>query len=58
MIDRHGHRFEMFTLVSETHEHVDLVLGIKDIFEIEGLINLTETCTSFLNRSIQFFSKQ
>ena len=29
IIDVHGHRFEIYTLVSETHENVDLVLGIK-----------------------------
>ena len=27
------HRFEIFTLVSEIHENVDLVLGIKNLFE-------------------------
>ena len=25
----HGHRFEIYTLVSEIHENVDLVLGIR-----------------------------
>ena len=39
VIDIHGHRFEIFTLVSEIHENVDLVLGIKNIFELEGIIN-------------------
>ena len=29
IIDIHGHRFEIFTLVSEIHENVDVVLGIK-----------------------------
>ena len=28
IIDVHGHRFEIYTLVSEIHENVDLVLGI------------------------------
>ena len=29
-----------FTLwVSEIHENVDLVLGIKNVFELEGVIN-------------------
>ena len=32
------HRFEIFTLVSEIHENVDLVLGIKNLFELEGVI--------------------
>ena len=32
IIDIHRHRFEIFTLVSEIHESVDLVLGIKNVF--------------------------
>ena len=39
MIDIHGHRFEIFTLLSEIHDKVDLVFGIKTIFELEGIIN-------------------
>ena len=39
VIDLHGHRFEIFTLISEIHENVDLVLGIKNIFELEDIIN-------------------
>ena len=35
----HGHRFEVYTLVSEILENIDLVLGIKDIFELEGVIS-------------------
>ena len=35
----HGHRFKTYTLVSEIHENVDLVLGIKIVFELEGVIN-------------------
>ena len=33
IVDIHGHRFEIYTLVSEIHENVDLVLGIKNVFE-------------------------
>ena len=29
IIEIHGHRFEIYMLVSEIHENVDLVLGIK-----------------------------
>ena len=29
IIEVHGHRFEIYTLVSKIHENVDLVLGIK-----------------------------
>ena len=39
VIDIHVHRLEIFTLVSEIHEHVDLVFGIKNIFELDGIIN-------------------
>ena len=53
--DIHGHRFEIFTLVSEIHDNVDLVMGMKNIFELEGVIDLRESCFSFLSRSIPFF---
>ena len=39
IVDIHGHKFEIYTLVSEIHENVDLVLGIKDVFELEGVMN-------------------
>ena len=39
IMEVHGHRFEIYTLVSEIHENVDLVLGIKNMFELEGVIN-------------------
>ena len=58
VIDIHSHRFEIFMLVSEIHKNVDLVLGIKNIFELEGIINSWESCFSFLNRYIPFFPKE
>ena len=39
IIDVHGHKFEIYTLVSEIHKNVDLGLGIKSVFELEGVIN-------------------
>ena len=39
IIDILGHRFEIYTLASEIHENVDIVLGIKNVFELEGVIN-------------------
>ena len=38
VVDIHGHRFEIYTLVSDIHENVDLVLGIKNVFKLEGII--------------------
>ena len=35
-----NHRFEIFTLVSEIHENVNLVIGIKNLFELEGIMDL------------------
>ena len=52
------HKFEVFILVSEIHENMDLVLGIKNLFELEGMIDSRDSCLSFLNRSIPFFAKE
>ena len=43
---------------SEIHGNVDLVLGIKTLFELEGVIDSQNSCFSFLNRSIPFFPKE
>ena len=39
VVNIEGHIFKIYTLVSEIHENVDLVLGIKNMFELEGVIN-------------------
>ena len=57
IIDVHGHRFEIYTLVSEIHENVDLVLGIKNVFEL-GVINSRDCCFKFLNRSVPVFPEK
>ena len=48
IVDIHGHRFKIYALVSEIHENVDLVLGIKNIFELEGVINSRDCLSRFL----------
>ena len=58
IVDIHGHRFEVYTLISEIHENIDLVLGIKNVFELEGVINSWDCCFSFLNRSVPIFLKE
>ena len=35
-----GHRFEICMLVSEIYDNIDLVLGIKNVFKLEGIYNL------------------
>ena len=52
------HRFKIFTLVSEIYENIDLVMGIKNLFELEGVIDSQDSCMSFLNRSIPYFPKE
>ena len=58
IIDVHRHRFKIYTLVSEIHENVDLVLGIKDVFKLEGVINSLDCYFKFLNRSLPIFPKK
>ena len=58
IIDVHRHRFEIYTLVSEIHENVDLVLGIKNVFKLEDAINSRDCCFKFLNRSMPIFPEK
>ena len=58
IIEIAGHRFKIYTLVSKIHENIDLVLGIKNVFELEGVFISWECCFSFLNRSLPIFPKE
>ena len=53
-----SHRLEVFTLVSEIFDNVDMVLGIKNLFELEGVIDSHESCFRFLSRSIHIFPRE
>ena len=55
IINIHRHRFEIFTLVSKIHDNVELVMGMKNICKLEGIVDLRDSCFSFLSRSIPFF---
>ena len=57
-VDIHGHRFEIYTLVSEIHKNVYLVLGIKNVFKLEGVINSRDCCFKFLNRSVTIYPEK
>ena len=39
IIEIQGHIFKVFTLVSEIHHNVDLVLGMKNAYELEGIVD-------------------
>ena len=58
IIEIHDNLFEVFTLVSEINDNVDLVLGMKNAYELEGIIDMQDSSFRFLNRSIPFFSKE
>ena len=45
-------------MVSEIHENIDLVLGIKNVFKLEGVINSRGCCFKFLNRSVLMFPEK
>ena len=57
IVEIHSHRFEIYTLVSEIHENVDSVLGIKNVFEV-GVINSRDCQFEFLNRSGQIYPEK
>ena len=58
IVEIHSHRFEIYTLLSKIHENVDLVLGIKNIFELEGVINSRDCRFEFLNRLYQYIQRR
>ena len=58
IIEINKHRLEVFTLVSEIFDNVDMVLGIKNLFEMEGVIDTRELSFRFLSRSIPIFPQE
>ena len=58
IIEINGHRLEVFTLVSEIFDNVDMVLGIKNLFELEGVIDSRESSFRFLSRLIPIFPRE
>ena len=50
------HLFEVYTLVSEIQQNMDIILGIKNMFEIEGEISCHTSQFKFLNRSLPIFT--
>ena len=57
-VEIYGHRFKIYTLVSDILENVDLILGIKNVFELEGVINLRDCLFEFLNRSVPIYPEK
>ena len=50
-----GHTFEIFTIVAEIDDDMDLVFGFKNMVETEGLLNTRTGAFDFIGRSIPIF---
>ena len=58
IVEINNHRLEVFTLISEIFDNIDMVLGIKNLFELEGVIDTREESFRFLSRSIPIFPQE
>ena len=53
----HGHMFEIYTIVADIDDGIDLVFGFKNMVETEGMLNTRTGEFDFLGRSIPIFPK-
>ena len=58
IVEIYGHKLEVFTLVLEIFYNIDMVLGIKNLFELEGVKDTRESNFKFLSRSIPIFPRE
>ena len=49
------HMFEIYTMISEIDDNVDLVLGVKTFVSLEGEISMRDLAFKFLNRVVPIF---
>ena len=50
-----GHIFEVCILASEIQDKMDFTFGVKNMFELEGIIDSRTCSVNFLNRSLPIF---
>ena len=50
-----GHTFEIFTIVTEIDDDIDLVFGFKNMTETEAMLNTRTGEYDFIGRSISIF---
>ena len=55
IVEINKHRLKVFMLVSEIFDNVNMVLGIKNLYEWEGVIDSSKLSFRFLSRSIPIF---
>ena len=58
LISIEGHKFEIYTLVSEIQETIDLVLGMKNMHELEGELSARHSHFLFMNRAVPLFTDE
>ena len=51
-----GHKFEIYALVSEIQSTIDLVLGMKNMHELEGELSPRNSEFRLLNRAVPLFT--
>ena len=51
----HGHIFEIYTIVCDIEDNLDLVFGMKNMTETEGIVNMRTSTYDFLGHSIPIF---
>ena len=47
-----GHIFEMYSIVSEIYDNIDLVPRVKNLLQLEGEIRTRELTFDFKNRAV------
>ena len=55
LISVYGHRFEIYALVAEIQDSIDLVFGMKNMHEVEGEHSSRHSEFRFMNRAIPLF---
>ena len=53
-----GHKFEIYALVSDIQPSINLVLGMKNMHEIEGELSPRNSEFRFLNRAVPLFTME
>ena len=52
-----GHSFEIYAIVAALHEGIDLVIGMKNMVELGGILNMRTSSFDFLSRSIPSYPR-
>ena len=50
-----GHLFEIYTIVASLYEGNDLVIGMNNMVELEGILNTRTSSSDFLSQSIPIY---